>query len=274
MYSDYEGKFMMQQGKVIDEPSDAICFSTIGFVYEVIRVLDGKLLLFQSHLERLKHSIELLKWPALSHTNTLYSQLNQLIELNGIINQNIKIRVDFVSGELNTILYPIISRYPSPNLYHEGAATALYTMERNDPNAKAFDNQMLIVREALVQSGLQEFLLVDHQGNITEGSKSNVIFIKGNTLYSAPDKDILLGISRSVLKNAVNDTDFNWVEQPISAKEIQKFDGAFLTGTSIHLLPIHQIEDFLIETEKSRVFIKLTRLFLDQIEKENMEDLG
>lgn len=272
MYSDYEGKYFIQQGKLFSDINDVQSLNKEGFIYEVIRVLDGKLLLFRSHISRLQQSIRLKGWPELNETEQICEGLKQLIALNAIENQNIKIRVDLVENELCIILYPVHSRYPSKALYHDGALTALFAIERNDPNAKAFDHNMLIAREALAQSGLQELLLVNHLGHVTEGSKSNVVFMKGKTLYSAPEKDILLGITRVVLKHAVKNSDFEWIEEPVHKDELDGYDGAFLTGTSIHLLPIHAIGDVVYETEENLHFKELTALFLNQINREHEED--
>lgn len=272
MYSDYEGRVLIEQGVVIDEVSHTRFFGNEGFVYEVIRVLDGQPLLIRSHLERLKHSIELMAWPNLENAEVLMENIKKIIALNDIQNQNIKIRVDLWQAKLHIVIYPIHSRYPAPELYQNGALTGLYNMERHDPNAKAFDHTMATAREMLQKSGLQELLLVNSEGCITEGSKSNVVFLKGKCLYTAPEKAILLGITRSVLKHAIEGSVYEWIEEPIHRHQLEQYEGAFLTGTSIHLLPIHQLDHILYKTELSPIFHELNQLFINQIYREHEED--
>lgn len=274
MYSDYEGQYIIQQNKVLNGFKDAKCFESDGFVYEVIRVVEGRPLLFKSHIQRLMHSIELLNWPTLDGLEQLNQQLKQVISLNEIVNQNIKIRVDLWNGQLFTMVYPIHSRYPSEALYLSGARAGIFEMERTDPNAKAFNHRMLQVRTALEASDYQELLLLNHKGCITEGSKSNVVFLRGNQLHSAPESDILLGITRSVLKHAISDSSFEWIEREIALGDLEHFNGAFLTGTSIHLLPLHSVAHITYETETNPSFLALKALFLKQIEREHEEDFN
>lgn len=274
MYSDYEGQLVIQAGQVIEDPALVQCYGNEGFVYEVIRILHGRPLLFRAHFERLMRSIALKGWTHDFAFEALKNDLKQLVQRNQLINQNIKIRVDRVGENLQIILYPIHSRYPSESLYHSGAQTDCIAIERKDPNAKAFDNNMLRLRAKLEESGLHELLLINHEGCVTEGSKSNVVFIRGHQLYSAPEAEILLGVTRSVLKHAVQrEQVFEWIEGPIPQTELQTFDGAFLTGTSIHLLPISHIGTISYDTPNLDAFAALKALFYRQIEKEHEEDL-
>lgn len=274
MYSDYEGRYIIQQNVVLEGFKDATCFESDSFVYEVIRVVEGRPLLFKSHIRRLMQSIELLKWPKLNGIESLNQQLKQVIALNQIVNQNIKIRVDLRKGQLFTIVYPIHSRYPSESLYQTGAKAGIFEMERTDPNAKAFTQHMLQVRTALEASDCQELLLLNHKGCITEGSKSNVVFMRGNQLHSALERDILLGITRSVLKHAIVGSSFEWIEHELHLDALENFDGAFLTGTSIHLLPLHSVKHITYATEINPSFLALKTLFLKQIEREHEEDFN
>ena len=49
---------------------------------------------------------------------------------------------------------------------------------------------------------LYEVLLVDRNGRITEGSRSNVFFVKGNKFYTGPSAMVLVGITRKKYWNA------------------------------------------------------------------------
>ena len=77
-------------------------------------------------------------------------------------------------------------------LYTEGVKTILYYGERENPNAKIVnDNFRAKVTEEIKKSNAFEAILVDRNGLITEGSKSNIFAIKDGKLITAKAEAVL-----------------------------------------------------------------------------------
>ena len=93
-----------------------------------------------------------------------------------------------------------------------------------------------------------EILLVDKEGYITEGSRSNVFFVQGQTLYTSPSAYVLPGTSRKRVFDICNEQGISLLEQRIALKEIGQFDAAFLTGTSPLILPLNCIDKTVYST--------------------------
>ena len=99
------------------------------------------------------------------------------------------------------------------------------------------------VNESIKNADAYEALLVNNKGEITEGSKSNVFFVRDDVFYTAPAKDVLVGITRSRIIQLCLKLGYSIMEQPINVDFLENIDGLFLTGTSPKVLPIATIDD-------------------------------
>jgi len=156
------------------------------------------------------------------------------------------------------------SVYPPSAVYKQGVATGLLNMERSNPNAKVWQGDLkeAVARQCTMRN-LYEMILVDANDVISEGSRSNLFFTQGNTLITAPDEAVLEGITRLKLLELAEQMKIPLIKREIHVSELESFDGAFITGTSIHLLPVSKID--LWERQSSEQ--SLIKHLMDQFEK-------
>ena len=122
-------------------------------------------------------------------------------------------------------------------------ATGLLFVERENPNAKVIQNKVSEKANQLIaDQKLHEVLLVDRNGKITEGSRSNVLFVKGNRFYTAPASMVLVGVTRMKVFECLDKLNFKVIQEAVSTSEIGTFDAVFLTGTSPKILPVNCID--------------------------------
>ena len=88
---------------------------------------------------------------------------------------------------------------------------------------------------------------------ITEGSRSNVFFVKDDVFYTAPAFQILVGITRQKVVDCLNGLNYPLIEQAVKASEMNQFDAVFLTGTSPKVLPVKSIGDLIFDARLSSV---------------------
>lgn len=214
-------------------------------VYEVIRVIEGVPLFFEEHIERLWASIKLLGYSQPYNNKTIKNYIFDLLKLNKSYNYNVKIVINELDSEKpNLFIYYIKSTYPSDDLYKKGIHTILYEAERENPNAKVIAASFRgKVNTSIKNANAYEALLVDNNGQITEGSRSNVFFVKDDVFYTAPAKDVLVGITRSRVINLCAKLGYRLVENPVPVDFLENIDGLFLTGTSPKVLPISTIDN-------------------------------
>jgi len=156
--------------------------------------------------------------------------------------------------ETNWVFRFIPHSYPTPEDYENGVPTDLLLVERKNPNAKVIQNEIREKSNQLIAGqNLFEVLLVDRNRMITEGSRSNVFFVKDQIFYTAPSSMILVGITRQKVMVCLKSLNYGIVEEAISVNQLSQFDSAFLTGTSPKVLPISTIGKLSYSTKNPSV---------------------
>lgn len=213
----------------------------IPSVYEVIRLMNGRPQFLPEHFARLEGSLGAIGKTVPFTYETLEHSITDLATEGRIKDHNLKLEVD-ISG--HGVLYMNPTHYPSPKQYAEGVRTGLFEGERKNPNIKMMDQALRDATNAAIRErSLYEVILVDRNGQITEGSRSNVFFIKGGEVYTSPLHQVLPGITRGKIIEILNGKGITVHEEPITASDIASFDAAFISGTSPKVLPIAQMED-------------------------------
>jgi branched-chain amino acid aminotransferase len=217
-------------------------------IYEVIRLSGNRLLFPVDHIERLFTSMKLEglePWPG---REEIHRQLELLIRENPPHDGNLKIVMNFHSpANRHFLAYFVAHRYPSDEDYSKGVKVITFLFERPDPNKKlwrpAFRSE---VAEAIRRNDAFEALLVDSRGYLPEASKANFFAILGNTLVTSPDEFILPGITRRYVLKTCREAGIPVVMKRIHTDELKDMDGLFLTGTSLHVLPVSRVNDLRI----------------------------
>jgi branched-chain amino acid aminotransferase len=211
-------------------------------IYEVMRVMGGVCVFMEDHVLRLKQSAGLSRLTIPFDIQWIYNIVRTLITRNRLLNGNIKLVLNFSNNQAVLYAYLVPYSYPGPSLYRKGIDTALYSVVRSDPNVKRIVPAIQqTLREFISAKKIYEALLVDANGKITEGSRSNVFFIRGETLYTAPGNMVLKGITREKILALCKELNYKIIETPVSTDSLDKMDSAFLTGTSPRILPIRTV---------------------------------
>jgi branched-chain amino acid aminotransferase len=114
------------------------------------------------------------------------------------------------------------------------------------PQSKAsgqYLNSVLAKIEA-TKSGYEEAILLDHHGNVCEGTGENVFVVKDGVIHTPPQSaSILDGINRKSVIEIARDLGYEVVERDVARAELALADEVFLTGTAAELTPMRSIDD-------------------------------
>jgi len=238
-------------------------------IYEVVRLINGKALFLKEHFLRLRLSFSLLKTDFPFEYQEISNTLTQLIKKEGFKNQNIKLLFILGDGTVDFLAYFIQSHYPNPELYRKGVKTDFYFQGRTNPNIKAI---MLDwrkgVEQFIAENNLFEAILVDDNGYITEGSRSNLFFVKKNILFTSPEKAVLPGITRKKVFDIAKENKIEIVQAAIPYTNAGEFEAAFITGTSPQILPLKKIGNISFEPEN-----KLIHFLIHQYDLKILSDI-
>lgn len=212
---------------------------TLRSVYEVLRLINGRTIFLSEHYERLTKSLAGIGAEVPFTERELEEAIERLAEENSITNHNIKIEVD-IAG--NSIMYLSPTHYPSEEQYRDGVPADLFRGERSNPAIKMMDVGLRDATDAQIRAeGLYEVFLVDRDGFITEGSRSNVFFIRDGEIYTSPAEQVLLGVTRRKIIEVIHRIGAVLHEEPVPASAASSFDAAFISGTSPAVLPVSRI---------------------------------
>ncbi|MBL7969420.1 MAG: aminotransferase class IV [Prolixibacteraceae bacterium] len=223
-------------------------------VYEVVRIIDGIPLFLEDHFERLLASVKIQGLKLKMAYTEFKSEIIRLVELNRITTGNVKFEFSHNGEQDSWRLYFIPHSYPTEEEYKNGVSVDLLFAERSNPNAKVIQKSIRErANQLIADQNLYEVLLVNQQNQITEGSRSNVFFVKGNAFYTAPASMVLVGITRLKVFELLKKLDFRIVEEAIWVDQIDQFDAVFLTGTSPKVLPVARIGNLNYSTSNPSV---------------------
>lgn len=235
-------------------------------LYEVIRIMDGIPLFWERHWARLERSATLLHFNLLGSCEVIRSQMAEIVEFNKQKEGNIKIVFDY---ELNPSIYVyfIAHHYPSDEEYRLGVTTILYHAERENPNAKVI-NQTLRqkVDAAMKEASAYEAILVDREGYITEGSRSNLFFVQEGKIITAPGELVLPGITREVIIEVCDSLSIEVMERRVHHGEIEQMEALFISGTSPRVLPVSKVDQRGFSSPQNPTLLAVMRGYNERIE--------
>lgn len=242
-------------------------------LYEVIRIINGYPLFLKRHMERLKNSAAVTDLKLWLNEEEIKKDIFKLIEVNKISIGNVKLIFNYYNSEINFMCYFIKHNYPDKECYETGVTTILYHGERNNPNAKVINMDFRRnVDVKIQQTSAFEAILVDNNGFITEGSRSNIFMIKGNKVYTAPIKAVLPGTTRDVIISLCKKLSYEVIEKEIHYKKINEFDALFISGTSPKVLPINKVDDMYFNSSKNSVVNNIMKCYDNDV-REDIEKL-
>ncbi|WP_372753934.1 aminotransferase class IV [Labilibaculum sp.] len=211
-------------------------------LYEVIRIVSGKALFLESHLERLNKSASKLEQNIWLNSNQIKEGVAKLIALNDTKEGNIKLVFHIENRNKTFYAYFVKHYYPQKEQYENGVLTLVHPAERPIPNAKVYNHQLRSKTNDIIKDAeIFEVLLLNSMGNITEGSRSNLFLIKNNELHTSLDTSVLEGIIRSKVLEIAKKLNIPIRKHSLPFNHLSDYESAFLTGTSLRILPIRKI---------------------------------
>jgi branched-subunit amino acid aminotransferase/4-amino-4-deoxychorismate lyase len=238
---------VLLNGRLFDAGAARISPLSDGFMFglglfETIKVLNGRLVFFEDHFERLRRSAGELGLPFTALAAELRAHCEQCVSANGLGEGSLKI-VMFQDtngpGEL------IATREKTYLAEHYERGFALKTFPGGQREGKLFGLKTtnylgnLQAKQAAKAAGCDEALFIDSAGLILEGSTSNVFVVKGGEVLTPPlDGRILPGIARSRVLQLLK----NGRECAVAAKQFAGADEVFVTNALLGVMPVSAVD--------------------------------
>jgi branched-chain amino acid aminotransferase len=143
------------------------------------------------------------------------------------------------------------------------------------PEAKASGQYLnsILAKVESAKAGYDEAIMLDHHGNVSEGSGENVFVVRDGHIFTPPmHASILDGITARSVRQIAGDLGFDVVERPISRGELYQADEVFLTGTAAEVVPVRAIDDHLLG-EPGELTVAIQSRFFEAIQGKREEYL-
>ena len=259
-----QNKHAIKNGEIIEE-ANAVVNVTLPpvqsnfSVYEALRVLKRHVVHLDDHTKRLEKSALSINLP-LPKVDWM-SEINKLIEKDNIEDASIRILVVGTETPTWFITWTKLLTYPD-SYYKEGVDVITYEGERLLPQSKT-GNLLInfLSREEAKRNNAFEALLIDRNGQILEGSRSNFYLIMGDTIKTAPDEKVLDGITRISVLRAGRELGYKIDFTSPFPREIWTSDAVFISSTSMGAMPIRSVDgkECPFDSEKVAAICSLVR---------------
>jgi len=247
-------------GEYLPETEGKISIFDRGFlfadgVYEVCAVINGRLVDYDAHMERLGRSLKELRmgWPCTrEEIDAMHKELIRRNDLReGIIYMQVTRGAadrafNFPKAETKPTLIAftqVMNLVSNPN-----AVTGIKVVTTPDLRWSRRDIKTVMLlapvlgKQAAYEQGAQEGWMVEN-GHVTEGTSSNAYIVKdGKVITRHLSNEILAGCTRRALMRLASEEGVEIVERPFTPEEAYAADEAFLTSASQFVMPIVEID--------------------------------
>ena len=242
-------------------------------VYEVLRVYRGRIFHLEDHLGRLEQSARAIGLSMVYSRVRWRKILTQAHARCGFPEAKLYIQITrgqaprdhaFPRRDRPSVIVTARRMNPlDPGLYQKGVSVITLPDNRwgrcDIKSVNLLPNVM--AKEKARAAGVFEALFV-REGMVVEGSSCNIFaVIKGWIVAPPLGPAILPGITRNLVMGLARKTSDPLVEEEITLEEFLSAEEAFLTGTTIEVLPVVRVDGLLIGTGKPG---KLTRRLQQQ----------
>ena len=247
-------------------------------VYEVIAVLDGRLVDQLLHHERLERSLAELRIAQPMGRAALDAVLHEVVRRNrvgeGIIYLQVGRGVSPRNHAFPQQVKPsmvVTSRRARPataEALTEGVKVItvpdLRWLRRDIKSVSLLPN--VLAKQGAAEAGAFESWQVDGDGMITEGAQSNAWIIEADgTIVTRPESnEILSGITRRRLIGLARAGGLKVEERAFTSAQAAEAREAFLTSTSSFVVPVVQIDDAVVANgQPGTMTERLRTLYID-----------
>ena len=125
----------------------------------------------------------------------------------------------------------------------------------------------MLAKSRAIDAGFDDAILIDREGFVAEGTTSNIFIVENNTLFTAPEDSILLGITRDTILKISKEAGVRTVKEKFDAERLKCADEVILCSSGKELTPIVQVDDAVIgDGRPGKIALKLGAYYRTIIE--------
>jgi D-alanine transaminase len=223
-------------------------------VYEVLRFYAGRPLAVSLHLARMRQSLSRIELPPPDGFDKLPSIAKALLEKNGLSDAKIYWQITrgaaprnplFPRGVLPTVL---VTASPVAALQTDSPVpTQTAVLAPDERWANCWIKSLMLLPNVLATNAAHragcDSAILHRDGTVTEATNANVMIVRDAELWTHPaDRWILNGVTRQLVLGLAGELGITVREQACHRDQLQGADEVLLTGTTIHVTAVTQVD--------------------------------
>jgi D-alanine transaminase len=255
-------------GQFVPRASASISVEDRGFifgdgVYEVWRVIDGRLFETDRHLERVRFGLHELRiaMPEIVQPGALDRVARPLLEQSGLLDGEATLYVEITRGAAprthqfppaGTVptVFAVANRFTPPDAIRARGAACItiadIRWERCDIKTIQLLPNVLAKQQAAEHDAIDAVMVRD--GVVTESSHANVLGVLDGVIRTHPiNHRILAGVTRAVVLDIARDLALPVREEAFSETDIPRLTELFLVGTTTDVMPVVRVNGVAID---------------------------
>lgn len=263
--------YIYLNGKVVSKEEAVLSPYDHGFMYgvgafETFRTYDGFPFLIDEHLDRLHEALHELNIRLAIDSDKVIQMVQTLLSRNEMSDAYFRLNVSGGAGDigLQTETYeePTVILYTKPLVQTDAVSEKELIMlktVRNTPEGEKrlkshhYLNSILGKRE--LSDVNQEGVFLTKEGYISEGTVSNLFWVKQNQMFTpGTSTGILEGITRKWVMNVSEPLNIPLKTGNYKIEELVEADEVFLTNSIQELVPVKRFEHKVFPGAEGEVF--------------------
>jgi branched-chain amino acid aminotransferase len=237
-------------GEFVPEQSALVSVFDRGFLYgdalfETVRIANSKPFRWREHLERLCQGANFLKIAMPLTPEALGQSLNELINRNTLtdalarvtLSRGVGVRGYSPQGAtrptLVMSLHTVDAGETMPGWHLRTSSQRLLTNALLAQFKTCNKLPQIVARAEADAAGAHEAILLNNEGYVVEGSRSNLFWIEHDTIWTPPiAAGILPGVTRAVILEICHKLNFKTGEASLFPEQLRRTAGVFFSLSS------------------------------------------
>lgn len=224
-------------------------------VFDFFKIVDFVPVFLKDHLDRFYYSAEQMRLEVGYSKDELRKIIFELLEKNNVDNTGVRLTLTggyspdgYQLSKANLIISFRQFTPPTDQQIAKGIHLVTYEHQRQLPHVKTIDYLMAIWLQPFIKQQNADDVLYHQKGIVTECPRSNFFIVTYDNKILTPSTNILNGVIRRTLIEVAR-TKFKVEEREVSIEEIKSAKEAFITSTTKTVLPVRQIDEYILPGE-------------------------
>lgn len=211
-------------------------------LFETMLVHNNNILFLKEHIKRLNEGLKIIGINKKIEEEEVIAALGKLKSKDGVLK--------LVVSEKNNVFAWRKNNY-TVDMYNRGFKLKISKLKRNKYSTTTYLKSLnyldnILENKKCKEEGYNEVIFLNTDNEITEGSISNIFFIKNNIIYTpSVDCGLLDGtIRKYILKN------YTVLQGKFSKKELMEADEVFLTNSVMGIMRVSEIESNIFKEKR------------------------